>query len=743
MSGKLNLQNPVYLVLFVLMIISCPNDQMRDLVELKVSDPLADTFIINSGDPTAEITVTLNSDVTKEEDALEMRFKNEGYSWSDWEAYSPSKTWTLPLGDGFKKVYAEYRDEGHHVVSKTYTIELNTGAPSGDFYIWGTAISGNQHEFINTLNVDLCMNITNIEDMRFSNDGGTTWSSWIPYATTYPWTLSEGDGAITVNAEFRTNAGITNSATNSTLSENPPILDTTAPTVSDFIINSGDASANNTGAELTYNFTDANNVWTEYRNDSESWSTMEAAGASPVTKSWTLRAEAGTRTAEARLTDIAGNVSSVYSDDIYLDTAAPAAPIVSSSETYTASTLPEWTWNSVPGAVSYRYNLDNTGWSEEVPFTSYTPGSDLAANTSHTLYVRAVDSEGRESESGSFTVYIDTEAPVLSGMSLNQTYYKTGDTVVFNFTAEDLSGVDISGSMVLLGSKPLTLTNISGSAYQAAAEITGYLADGTYPVEIDLIDPAGNYIFNSFSAAVIDNTQPVISDFRINNGNTYSCSPYGRVSITATDVSDLSMQLTGTSSTSVIPYADSYDIQNSGTVTGEFTDEAGNVSSAADSIIMKTTEPEDTRYENQSMPSHLGAAAYDLGNISEYENSGGDAYDANLAPEPYEDCFGNPKLLGKATLWDEDWYKLYIDKGLGGYYVAVEPEDPIDSFLEVEAFENIDGTISIPDINPGNGLRTDFDFDAYDNPKIIWIRVRRISGSYDGASYNMRWGGTI
>ena len=742
MSGKLNLQNTIYLVLFIFMIIACPNDQMRDLVELKVSDPLADTFIINSGAPTAEITVTLNSDVTKEEDALEMRFKNAGYNWSDWEAYSPSKTWTLPLGDGIKTVYAEYRDEGHHVVSKTNTIELNTGAPSGDFYIWGSAISGNQHEFINSLNVTLCMDVANIEDMRFSNDGGSTWSSWTSYAETYEWTLSAGDGGKTVDAEFRTNAGITNSATNSTLSENPPILDTTAPTVSDFIINSGDASANNTGAELTYNYTETNAVWAEYRNAGDSWSAYEIPKVFPESKSWTLKAEEGIRTAEVRLTDIAGNVSSVYSDDIYLDTAAPAAPAVTSSETYTSSTLPEWTWNSVPGAESYRYNLDNTGWSEEVPFTSYTPGSDLAANTSHTLYVRAVDSEGRESESGSFTVYIDTEAPVVSNMSLNQTYYKTGDIVVFTFRAVDLSGVDISSSMIMLGSKSLTLTQISGSDYQALTEITGYLADGSYPVDIDLVDPAGNSIYNSFSAAVIDNTQPVISDFRLNNGNTYSCSPYSRVSISATDVSGLTMQLTGTSSTSVIPYANSYDIENSGTVTGHFIDAAGNTNTASDTIIVKNTGI-DGRYESSTAPSHIGSSAYDLGQISEYENDGTDAYVGSFDPNEY-DPFG--RINGEASLWDEDWYKIEINEGNDQYYFQIVSTESISSFLEIDLFEDPDGASTYPTTSSAltTSIRKDFTYDVYANgSKTFWIRIRRFTGDYDGTEYNLRWGGNI
>ncbi len=62
---------------------------------------------LNNGDPyTASAAVTINSSVT---DATEMRFRNAGGSWSGWEPYSDSKTWTLSAGDGDKTVYAEYR----------------------------------------------------------------------------------------------------------------------------------------------------------------------------------------------------------------------------------------------------------------------------------------------------------------------------------------------------------------------------------------------------------------------------------------------------------------------------------------------------------------------------------------------------------------------------------------------------------------------------------------------------------
>ena len=43
-------------------------------------------------------------------------------------------------------------------------------------------------------------------EMRFSNDGAS-WSGWLPYAATLPWTLTPGDGVKTVYAEFRDTPG--------------------------------------------------------------------------------------------------------------------------------------------------------------------------------------------------------------------------------------------------------------------------------------------------------------------------------------------------------------------------------------------------------------------------------------------------------------------------------------------------------------------------------------------------------
>ena len=717
------------------MLISCPNDVMRDLVEIKVSSPVADSFIINSGAPTSSLSVILYSNVSKEEDALEMRFRNESGSWSDWTAYSSSAPWNLSIGDGTKTVYAEYRDEGHHVVSMENNIVLNTGAPAGDFYVWGSAISGNQHLYVNSSSVSLCMTISNVASMRFSNDGGTTWGSWVPYSDIFGWTITAGDGLRTIDAEFKTNAGTTTS------SSCDIILDTTAPSVTDFLVNSGDESANNTGATVTYSYTEDNNVWAEYRNDSGSWSSKEPLSSSPVTKNWTLRAEAGTRTVYIRLSDIAGNVSSAYSDDIYLNTAAPAAPVVT-AVTPTLSMYPTWSWESVSGAESYIYSFNNSTWSENISATEYTPGTALMGDMTHTLYVRAVDSEGRESESGSSSVFIDTTAPVISFTGFNDTVFRTGDTITITFSVTDVSGI---GSInVDIAGYAATVTG-SGSTYTASYTLTEALQSAQYAISITAGDSVGNgVIISPWETITIDNAAPVISSFTINNGNTYSCSPVVQVTIDVSDnftsTDNLMMEIEGSSGAIFTPFTSPYNITAStGTVTVMIIDEAGNTTSASTGTITLKSGSTDIKLENQSLPSHLASSAFDLGNMSDYEETGGDT------------AFGSTyEAYGAQNLWDEDWYKIYIDGGNNPQFtVWGEGGANISGLIKFEVYYDQEGTQPAPPNASGyvdNGSNITVTINATDfwdpNQKTIWIKIFKdpAAADYTGTEYFLDWG---
>ena len=526
---------PILIILILTaFFISCPNDQMRDLIEIKVSDPVADTFIINDGNPTNSRSVTLFSGVSKDKDALEMRFRNAGFSWSEWETYSSSKTWTLPTGDGIKTVYAEYRDEGHHTVSMTNIIDLDTGAPAGPgFYVWGTGTEAGQiHDYVNSRNCTLFINVAGADRMRFSNSStGNTIAEWdavtpvINYSDSYSWTLSAGDGSKTVYSQFIDPA---NNVTD------PPFtytieLDETSPSASGFTINSDAAVASNTAVTLTYNYTENNAVWAEYRNDGESWSGRNSLSGGSESANWTLKSEVGTRTVYVRLKDIAGN-EAVFSDQIYLDNAAPGVPVVSVnavSYTYT----PVWSWTSGGGGSGdFRYKLDDNNFSSgytETTSTSYTPASDLSAGN-HTLYVQEKDSAGNWSDSGSAETVIDDSfslsvsvSPGGSGSTDPVTTTATLN-IAENIDATPAAGYDFSHWQLISGSG-VSFTNANNANTQITlsagdAAIQAVFTPKTYTALFNKQGGSGgsNSVTATFNAPMPAATAPTRQGYTFN-----------------------------------------------------------------------------------------------------------------------------------------------------------------------------------------------------------------------------------
>jgi len=88
------------------------------------------SFAINSGaGHTNALSVTLANAVT-DLNPLDMRFSNDGTSWSSWTAYAASQAWTLAAGaDGLRWVYAEFRDAAQNVLPLSDSIVYDTTAP--------------------------------------------------------------------------------------------------------------------------------------------------------------------------------------------------------------------------------------------------------------------------------------------------------------------------------------------------------------------------------------------------------------------------------------------------------------------------------------------------------------------------------------------------------------------------------------------------------------------------------------
>lgn len=383
----------------------CPNS---DSSLSEISDSLSGksetySFEINNGKTTNSLSVMLYSRI-KSKDHISMRFRNEYEGWQDWIDYTENGVpWELSIADGKKTVYAEYHKNGQPFLTMQNSINLDTGAPPGEFYIWGSAVSGNRHLYVNTENVTLCTRLEDGNVMNFSNDGGSTWGGFMPFSRIADWTLSAGDGLKVVDAEFQTYSG-------SIFADCQITLDTTPPLVAAFSINSGDPVTNSTDVVLETGYMDANDVWARYRNDGGQWSQKEKLSGSPSYRSWKLRNAAGERTVYIELSDIAGNVSVEYSDTIIYSTGAAGAPVVS-IDSISYAFRPQWNWTTGGGGSGlYRYKLDDSDLSigaTETNNTFFVPGFDLSDGP-HTLYVQEQDLFGTWSPSGSATTQVST-----------------------------------------------------------------------------------------------------------------------------------------------------------------------------------------------------------------------------------------------------------------------------------------------------------------------------------------------
>ena len=90
------------------------------------------SIIVNGGQiSTSSINVTLNLTATDlEGEAIEMRFSNDGITWSSWESKISTKSWTLSHGEGSKTVYMQLRDTAGNISNAfSDTIVLDTTPP--------------------------------------------------------------------------------------------------------------------------------------------------------------------------------------------------------------------------------------------------------------------------------------------------------------------------------------------------------------------------------------------------------------------------------------------------------------------------------------------------------------------------------------------------------------------------------------------------------------------------------------
>jgi hypothetical protein len=166
------------------------------------------TLVLASGAAyTTTTAVSAVSSVTDTGSGMgEMAFSADSTSAFDpWRPYAASAMATLTAGDGARVIYGRYRDVAGNVIETSDTIVLDSTAPTGTMTIKGGAASTNNLSV--TIDCTVTDSLSGLGTMRWSNNGGTTWSSWVSYEPTCAATLALGvypayDGTRTITMQY-------------------------------------------------------------------------------------------------------------------------------------------------------------------------------------------------------------------------------------------------------------------------------------------------------------------------------------------------------------------------------------------------------------------------------------------------------------------------------------------------------------------------------------------------------------
>lgn len=206
--------------------------------------------------------------------------------------------------------------------------------------------------------------------------------------------------------------------------------------------------------------------------------------------------------------DACGNWSESGSADVYIDTTAPDAPVVSTSGTNPTSNLtPQWTWTSgaQPGDGTFEAERDG------IPVTpgsyEYTPGANLALG-SHILKVREKDLAGNWSAWGEYTIVINNPGdPCPPNVSITPTVTNS-PRPTWTWTAERASGCNGNSIFrVSIDDEDFAVPDYTGGNLDFAP-LTD-LSEGVHTLYVQEGDGVGGWSLSGSAQVTIDITPPL------------------------------------------------------------------------------------------------------------------------------------------------------------------------------------------------------------------------------------------
>ncbi len=241
--------------------------------------------------------------------------------------------------------------------------------------------------------------------------------------------------------------------------------------------------------------------------DSGNWIALAA------TKTWILSAGDGAKTVYARFKDAGNNETTIISDVIILDTAAPAAPVINPISGYQGNSV------NISGTAEADSSMGLTltnGATITVSLVADGSGNwsttvDISALADGTINVNATvsDQAGNTGGTASTTLVKDTAGPSFSSILANPLYARIGTVETITFTASETLQAN---PIVIVGGNPATFTSNSGLDYSYTYTVSS--GEGVQTILISGTDLAGNpgsstgTLINDFTVPTINSGTP-------------------------------------------------------------------------------------------------------------------------------------------------------------------------------------------------------------------------------------------
>ncbi len=422
-------------------------------------------------------------------------------------SYMPSVPWVLPVGDGLKTVYVQWRDAAGNwsgVVNDTIT--LDETAPTGTVSINNGAAATTTRNVNLNLTASDGAGASGVSSVLISNSTDFTGATPVAFAASVPWTLSAGDGTKTVYVKFVDAVGNTSAA---------PVTDTInldAPPTGTVLINGGKAGTKTTAVSLTFPNT-ASDV-TQVRAASpalvggEPWQAYSPGMTLPITLS---PGGDGIKTVQAQFRDGSLTPSAKVSDTIILDTIAPAKPSVpvhTLSNPVSAKVNVHLTWTGTDTAgskfASYavRQSVDGAAFTIlGYPTTgSFDVPVDPAKN--YVFQVATIDGAGNVSPwATSATIRAENHAETSAAVAYTGSWSTQTLTSYMGGTAKASSTANATATFTFTGKHVAWLSRLSNINGQARVYIDNVLI-ATVNTFSSAVQPKRVVFTRSFSTAV-------------------------------------------------------------------------------------------------------------------------------------------------------------------------------------------------------------------------------------------------